>query len=189
MTKKIFDAETWIEIGLQTLKNEGLNKFSVEAIARQVGVTKGSFYWHFKDREQFFKAIVDYWLEKQQQIVEDFAQKSFSDAKQQLWDVMHFMLTKNADHDVAMRSWVQHYDYAQKAVKQVDKLRLNYLETLFKQIGLNKDHAKLRAQMLYFYQIGEYTILTQERQSMRARLNNLHYQLLVSDVTLDTSMV
>ena len=178
MSKKIFDAETWIDIGLRTLKNEGLGKFSVEAIARKVGVTKGSFYWHFKDRDEFFKAIVDYWLEKQHKLIEDYAQHGAANPQQQLWDIMQDLLRSDAEHDVAMRSWVQHYEYAHKAVKQVDKLRLDYLESLFKKMGLNKDGAKLRAQMLYFYQVGEQAVLIRSAQSTRNKLNNLHFRLL-----------
>jgi AcrR family transcriptional regulator len=182
MTKKTFDVEAWIKIGLKTLKDEGLGKFSVESVASKAGVTKGSFYWHFKDRDEYFTRIVDYWLAIQHRIVEDFTNQPPGDPKQQLWDVMYYILTKNANDDVAMRSWVKHYDYATKAVKQVDKMRLNYLETLFCKMGLNKDNAKLRAYMLYFYQVGEHTLLVREKESVRVRLNNLHYQMLIADV-------
>lgn len=181
MSRVVFDAQSWIEQGFKALKNEGLNKFSVEAMANQAGITKGSFYWHFRDRETFFKAIVDNWLERQHAIIEDFSQHGHSDPKQQLWDIMQYILHKNTDHDIAMRSWVQHYDYAHLAVKQIDRIRIEYLQKLFRKMGLDKDKAKLRAHMLYFYQVGEHAILVHEKQSVRTKLNSLHYQMLVAD--------
>ncbi|NQZ09385.1 MAG: TetR/AcrR family transcriptional regulator [Algicola sp.] len=183
MPKKSFDAELWIKLGLKTLKNEGLAKFGVEALARKAGVTKGSFYWHFKDRDDYFKQIVDYWLTRQLQIIQHFSQQADDvEPKQQLYNVMHYILNKNTDEDTAMRSWVMHYDYATKAVKKVDKMRLEYLIRLFKEMGYNKDESKLRAQMLYFYQVGEHTILERDREGIRSRLNDLHYKMLVDGV-------
>lgn len=182
MPKKTFDAEAWIKLGLKTLKSEGLSKFSVEALARKAGVTKGSFYWHFKDRENYFTRIVDYWLDKQLKIIKHFSSQPDVEPKQQLWDVMYYILTKNADDDSAMRSWVKHYEYATKAVKKVDKMRLEYLVRLFRDMGLCKDDAKLRANMLYFYQVGEHFVLVRDREGTRAKLNDLHYQLLIANI-------
>ena len=182
MPKKIFDAQIWIKVGLDALKAEGLNQFSVEALARKVGVTKGSFYWHFKDKEDYFKRVVDYWQQNQLLIIHSFSNKPSADPCEQLWRVMQFMLEKNSSDDIAMRSWVKHYAYATKAVKKVDKMRLQYLQGLFKDIGFNRQNAILRAQMLYHYQVGEHTILVRGSERERVNLNKLHYKLLIAAV-------
>jgi AcrR family transcriptional regulator len=58
-----FDREAWLEAALEVLARQGQAKLRVETLARQLGVTKGSFYHHFKNREAFLKALLAYWAE------------------------------------------------------------------------------------------------------------------------------
>ncbi len=53
--------EDWVLAGLQALANGGAAAFRVEAAARALGVTKGSFYWHFRDRAAWRDAVLAYW--------------------------------------------------------------------------------------------------------------------------------
>ncbi|NER97899.1 MAG: TetR/AcrR family transcriptional regulator, partial [Symploca sp. SIO1B1] len=52
----------WIEQGLKTLAETGVETVRVEPLAKVLGVTKGSFYWHFKNREDFLEAILQEWV-------------------------------------------------------------------------------------------------------------------------------
>ena len=54
-------AEDWQKQALETLDKEGIHKVNVEYLARQLGVTKGSFYWHFKNHETLIRGMLDYW--------------------------------------------------------------------------------------------------------------------------------
>ncbi len=53
--------EDWLLAGLQALAQEGEAGLRVEAVARRLGVTKGSFYWHFRDRAGWRQAVLDWW--------------------------------------------------------------------------------------------------------------------------------
>lgn len=53
--------EDWILAGLQTVARAGDKALSVEAVARELGVTKGSFYWHFRDRDAWRDALLQFW--------------------------------------------------------------------------------------------------------------------------------
>lgn len=53
--------EDWLLAGLQALAREGEAGLRVEAVARGLGVTKGSFYWHFRDRAGWRQALLDWW--------------------------------------------------------------------------------------------------------------------------------
>lgn len=54
-------AETWAQAALDAMAQGGLAAVAVEPLARRLGVTKGSFYWHFTSREALLKAALDLW--------------------------------------------------------------------------------------------------------------------------------
>ena len=51
--------EGWLARALEVLGKKGAGQLAVESLARQLGVTKGSFYWHFRDRDDFFRIVHD----------------------------------------------------------------------------------------------------------------------------------
>ena len=53
--------QSWIDAGLRALVAEGPTALAAEPLARQLGTTKGSFYWHFKDVPDFQKAVIRDW--------------------------------------------------------------------------------------------------------------------------------
>ena len=57
------DRNAWLVQALKILSREGLAGVRVEKIARSLHVTKGSFYWHFKDRDDLFSGMLDYWAD------------------------------------------------------------------------------------------------------------------------------
>src|ERR671934_2749006 len=53
--------ERWIEAALDALADGGVAAVAVEPLAVRLGVTKGSFYWHFRDRDQLLAAALKEW--------------------------------------------------------------------------------------------------------------------------------
>ena len=72
LAKKATDRQSrksWLEAALHALARGGIDRVRVESLAKDLGVTKGSFYWHFKDREQFFDEMLSFWAEQSTQTV------------------------------------------------------------------------------------------------------------------------
>ena len=61
MKRERLSQKSWIEAGLSELASEGPKALAAEPLARKLGTTKGSFYWHFKDVPDFQKAVVKHW--------------------------------------------------------------------------------------------------------------------------------
>ena len=57
-------AADWAEAGLQLVAESGLGALTVDALARRLGVTKGSFYWHFRGRSELLAATLDCWEQR-----------------------------------------------------------------------------------------------------------------------------
>ena len=62
-TRNQLDRNDWIEGAIDVLSDQGVAGLRVEVLAKSFGVTKGSFYWHFKDRQDLLDAVVGVWKE------------------------------------------------------------------------------------------------------------------------------
>ena len=67
--KKNFTRKKWLEYALEILIKEGNTKLRIDHLVRCMGVTKGSFYWHFKDRDDFILSLVEHWAKVSTQVV------------------------------------------------------------------------------------------------------------------------
>lgn len=170
--------EGWLIAALDVLCEEGIERVKVEPIAAHLGVTKGSFYWHFKSRETLLTQMVDYWAAEQNEIINRLAESAL-EPRQRLWNVLQFISRKDSRYDVAIRAWAGTNSHAAKAIAQLDGRRLAFCEKLFEEMGFAGDETKLRARMVYFYQVGEYTMIRRDAAPLRLALSELRYQMLI----------
>lgn len=163
------------------LFTSGIATVKVETLARELEVTKGSFYWHFKNRDDLLSSIVDWWREDQTAFIEQLDVTHLDDAPNLIKRVIDFTHhTDDARHDVAMREFARFEPYAAQAVADIDNQRVDYLHTLFRAAGFDDAEALLRAQALYFYQVGEYTTSLHMDSKLRDELAERRFLLLIS---------
>lgn len=172
------DRTAWLDAALDALHDDGIEGVRVEKLARSLKVTKGSFYHHFKDRDDLMKAMVDRWRAMQEGLLE-WLRASTPDSRQRIEELIAFIHTKDSRHDVGIRAWGRFDAYARKALQAVDLARLSYIEGLFRDLGFGEDDARLRARLIYFYQVGEQTLSFRDPEELRGRLERLRQALLV----------
>jgi AcrR family transcriptional regulator len=78
----------WVQAATAMLVNQGVDAVRVDVLARQLGVTRGSFYWHFKDRDHLLRALLQAWREQTTEILTRRLEGASSDAMAQLRDVL-----------------------------------------------------------------------------------------------------
>ncbi|UOA28379.1 TetR/AcrR family transcriptional regulator [Pseudosulfitobacter sp. DSM 107133] len=132
--------EKWISAGILALRSDGPPALRAEPLARRMGTTKGSFYWHFTDVPAFHAALLDHW--KTRAFADVVAQlESDGGAADRLQDFGKHVLDDTTAP--AIRSWAQEHKDAADALAQVDAERLTYMATLLTQLGLkNPDFAR-----------------------------------------------
>ncbi len=156
MEKRKYDLsrDDWIAAGMRALYDGGIGAVKADRLAKQMQITRGSFYWHFKNLDDFLNAMVAFWLDVQQGHLARL-QASKEDAETQLKNILSHIHAKNAEHDVAMRLWAYQDENVARAVQKIDRLRLKYVESLFRTMGLDQEQARFRAHMLYYFQLGD----------------------------------
>lgn len=178
--KKTFDRAAWLKKALDVLFSHGIAHVKVEVLARELDVTKGSFYWHFKNREDLLHSMVDWWRDNQVAFIEGLDCHHIKDPPGLIKAVIAFTEhTDDSSHDVAMREFARFEDYATQAVTEVDQRRIDYLATLFRAADFDEAESSLRARALYFYQVGEYTTSLSIDPALRDELMERRFKLLI----------
>ena len=147
------DRENWIESATDVLAREGLGGLRIEVLAKRCGVTKGSFYWHFKDRQDLLTAMLEYWKEGRIRDIEKTTSVTPGREREQL----HFAIEvygasrnrKGMAIELAVRDWARHDPQAATFVEAVDLYRLECTRKLFVAAGMTDAEAKSRSLLLY----------------------------------------
>ena len=150
MTEQL-SADDWIREGLKALAKSGFTALKADPLAKAMGVSRGSFYWHFADLGAFHAAILTRWREiAAEQIIADVEAADDEPLKALLRRTFGARL----DLERAVRNWAAFDAAAQDAVRAIDRRRIDYIETLLEKRGLTPAAAQARAQVLYWTFLG-----------------------------------
>ncbi|MGY4283208.1 AcrR family transcriptional regulator [Bradyrhizobium sp. LM2.7] len=150
MTEQL-SADHWINQGLKALAKSGFTALKADPLAKAMGVSRGSFYWHFADLGAFHTAVLKRWREvAADQIIADVE----ADSDDPLKALLRRTFGARLDLERAVRNWAAFDTATQAAVRAIDRRRLDYIEVLFRKRGLTPAVAQARAQILYWTFLG-----------------------------------
>jgi len=166
--KDQLSATDWLDRGLKVLARNGFTALKADPLAKAMGVSRGSFYWHFADVGAFHVALLKHWHEvAAEQIIAEV--EATSPGRQALELLLRRAFGERLKLEGAVRTWASIDPAARAAVQAIDRRRLDYIEHLLGQAGLPADVACARAQILYWAFLGfalSQQPLPEERQQM-----------------------
>lgn len=149
------DRTTWIKAAMSQLALGGIEGVRVEVLARYLNVTKGSFYAHFKDRDDLHEAMLGYWRTRATLALIDRTNQIGASPGQRLEHLIHLVIeTKSRwgdDAELAIRLWAKRDLRAERTLAEVDEMRVVYIATLLLEAGLDQDDARARALLIYAF--------------------------------------
>jgi AcrR family transcriptional regulator len=180
--------QDWIETGLAVLVESGVEAVRVEPLAKRMNVTKGSFYWHFKDRNDLLEAILAEWVEIDTNSIIEQVNRLDADPKTKLLQLFELAITDDsltpglADGSIenAIRAWATSDPKIAAVLAQVDRQRLNYTKNLFLEIGFSEAEALVRARLAYYSLVGEFAIGVRTNQAERLAEIRLQHSILTT---------
>lgn len=148
------DAAAWIEAALDVLAEGGIDAVRVDPLAKRLGVTRGSFYWHFKDREALHQAMLKAWRERASYQIYNRVERTAEPAQSRLERLLALPYSsprsaRGAAIELAIRLWARRDRNAAKAVRHIDRTRLDYFTKLLQEHGVAAGKAKERAYLFY----------------------------------------
>jgi AcrR family transcriptional regulator len=146
-------ARDWLDQGLRTLAESGFTALKAEPLAKAMGVSRGSFYWHFADIGAYRAAILKHWREiAAEQIIANVEASSKDDSPLLL--LLRRSFSSRPALENAVRTWATVDPVARAAVQAMDRRRLGYVESLFERSGVSPGVARSRAQIFYWAFLG-----------------------------------
>lgn len=154
-------AQHWLDAALDVLADEGIAAVRVERLAERLGVSKGSFYWHFSDRPALLTALLGHWRKAGTDAVIEAVERSELRGLARLERLIDICLSPRADRmEAALRAWSAHDTAAARVAARVDREREAFVAAELAALGVPAAAAARRARVLYLALIGEYTWCT-----------------------------
>lgn len=176
----------WIMAGFRALAAEGAQAVRVEALARDLGATKGSFYWHFKDLGALHQAMLDAWAELAGTAVTAAARAAELDPRARvlrlvdLVSVLPEAEVSGGALEPAVRDWGRTDPRAGAVLARVDRRRIEALRDLLAEAGLSAEAAEDGAAAFYGALIGLESLRISAGVAMRAPLRRVAEAILTA---------
>lgn len=141
----------WIRQGLRALAAGGPDAVRVESLAKELGVSRGGFYWHFADRGALLAAMLDTWEQATTEQVAERLDREGGDASARLRELFTLTSPGVVRTDLAIRDWARRDRAVAERLRRIDNRRMGHLRTLF--ADLSGDPAEVEASCLLIFSL------------------------------------
>lgn len=150
----------WVAAAIQRLASDGVDSVKVETLAAQLGVSKGSFYWHFGTRQDLLDAMISAWEAMgTDSVIRAVEAHSVSPVERlRLLTTLTFAQPEFDGIELGMRAWARHDSAVAAVVRRVDARRVDYVSSLLEATGLDHEASLGRADLMYRTLIGEFVL-------------------------------
>lgn len=140
--------ESWLQGALEYLRRTGGSELIISELAEYLDVTKGSFYHHFKGREDFIDAVLEYWHKTYNLTVRQAVDADDGGPKDKLRTIMRTVHQGEfTNYDLPIRAWAMDNKRVQRKLRQTDKWRQDLSRDLFAELGFSGQELDVRARM------------------------------------------
>ncbi|AXI83807.1 TetR/AcrR family transcriptional regulator [Xylella taiwanensis] len=162
-------ADNWIQAALDLIAEQGIDAVAVEPLARHLGVTKGSFYWHFPSRDALLQAALERWETiEQEQVFNSLKDVTDPTARlRALFQLVAHQIKPHAIYNKLLKTL--DHPSVRPVVDRVSRRCLDYLVTSFRQVGMSYTHAQHRARLAYTAYVGFLQLSLPLQQPKEAR--------------------
>ncbi len=183
--KNSLTKEKWLEGALDALAKQGPEVLSIEKLCNHLCVSRGSFYWHFQNREDFINSLINFWSER---LIENFtrlAKKFEGGPSEKLLFLAEVIVSTNAGrHDIPIRAWAASNEIAKNAVRKSDQTLYNYVRSLFEELGFKGEDLEMRTRTYVVFYSLETAITIEEIAEERIQRLRKRHPLLTSDIVI-----
>ena len=170
--------DSWLEHALEILRDEGIQGVRIDRMARDLGVTKGSFYWHFENLDDLRTSILEHWAQKYSDVISENPEYLQTDPQAGLLAATTRVRKEGLDaFEVAMRNWADHDPVADAAVGAVYERRTKFVRSFFTRLGFRGMDAEMRTHTTLCYMSWEPSMYTEDSPTRRLKLLKLHIEM------------
>jgi len=173
--------DDWLKAALR-LCERGIESIKVAPLAADMGVTTGSFYWHFKNRRELLEALLAYWEREMTDVAIDVAKPYAGSPLDRILFLMETVMAGNlARYDLPMWHWAQSDTSASRVFNRALKKRLSFAAWMFSEAGFSRQQAEIRGRMMVIYMMGESTLVPDSMAKRKKSLKLKHAVLIAPE--------
>lgn len=183
--------EDWLKLALETLIRDGIDRVKIQIMAKQLNVSRSSFYWFFKSPQDLNDQMLDYWLAKNTGPIIQRALRPAQTITEAILNVFECWANEDLFDprlDIAVRLWARRAPEVLAVVTSADQQRLDALTGMFTRHDYPAEEALVRARVLYFTQVGQYTLDIREDMSVRFSRTRVFVQSFCGKVPSDAEV-
>lgn len=169
--------EDWLNVALDVMISEGIDQVKVLVLGEKLGVSRSSFYWYFKSRQDMLDALLDRLHKANTAAMVTEAGRPAATITEAVLNVFRCAVNPglfDTQADFALRDWARRSGAVRHVQDMADQTRLDALFAMFSRHGYEPDEAWNRARVLYYMQLG-YN-MADLREPMQERLRQMpHY--------------
>ncbi len=143
----------WLKKGLQVLSSKGYTNLRLEYLCEQLEVTRGSFYHHFEDLNDYVDKLMDYWESNSNAIMDGVAESGVTPLER-LNLLQKEVFNIPAKLEVVIRAWATFNKTVLKYIRRIDRKRITFIAELYQEHGLSAQAAETTAKIEYATYIG-----------------------------------
>ena len=168
----------WLQKALEIFVAEGIDAIRITRLAQDLNVTRGSFYWHFQNREDLIDALVRYWKDKNTAAITESIGKahSLADGIFRFFETCIDTTMFDPRLDLALREWARRSTAVRALIDLEDEARIESLRGFYQRFGYQMPQALIRARVLYYSQIGFYALEVQEPLQTRLAYTEAYFE-------------
>lgn len=155
--------EDWIRAALARLSESGLDAVRVEVLSRDLRVSKGSFYWHFRDRQDLLEKMLAEWERRE---IESLAldQSAASAATRWARIVQATAEPGRIQLEASVRSWARRDRQVAQRVAALDQQKTSVIANVLRDIGFTRPAAEAWSEVALLLCLGWLDRATRDRQ-------------------------
>ncbi len=181
-TRRLSRAD-WVRGALDVLRERGVDGVKIVVIAERMGVTSGSFYWHFKGLQDLLDCLLDYWERELTDAIRDQARSFTGAPEDRILNLMVQVVEEDAAvYDHAISIWARSDPAARKVFERTLQNRFDFAAWMYKQVGFSEKQARIRGRLLVAYLMGESATNLKSEPNWKAEIREKH-KLLISRAT------
>jgi len=171
----------WLESSLALLASEGIQSVTVDNVAAQLRVTRGSFYHHFNDKKDLSDELLSYWARKWTTEIQADIDSLDLNGYQSLRALINWSKYRKAMiFDMAIRTWAARYERARDVVEEIDLARLEFIRKQFQSLGFEEAELENRSRLFLYYLISDAAFSHPSDSEIEKEMEDLRLRLLTS---------
>lgn len=152
--------QSWINAAVRHIAEANVDDIRIEELARELGVTKGSFYWHFRNRQHLLERVLEHWMDRATVRITEWSKSEAATGVERLAHLLALPANtppdkRGADIELAVRAWARREKLAADMVAKIDRMRMEYISSLVSEFGFTPEEVRRRTAVAQAFMLGD----------------------------------